>query len=141
MVQQKLNLFWGIQGMQQIKTTKAAIPLGHYAQAVVSGNLVFVSGILPIKPYCKPDSPINFEDQVNRVLHNAIEILHEADCKLSNVVKVTVYITDVEKWSDFDRIYANTFGSHKPARAVAPVTCLHHGYDVEIDLIASVSGE
>ena len=125
--------------MQLIETTKAAIPLGHYSQAVICSDLIFVSGILPIEPGEKPDSSRSFEEQVDCVLRNASEILQEAKSNLSKVVKVTVYVTDVDNWSEFDRIYAGRFGAHKPARAVAPVSSLHHGFNVEIDLIAATS--
>ncbi|MFD1158709.1 RidA family protein [Roseovarius aestuarii] len=126
--------------MKKIETREAALPLGHYSQAIVSGDLVFVSGVLPIEPGAELDSSRSFKEQAECVLRNAAAILKEAGANLSNVVKATVYVTNIENWKDFDQAYAAAFGEHKPARAVAPVPNLHHGFDVEMELIASVSG-
>jgi reactive intermediate/imine deaminase len=126
--------------MQKVETRDAALPMGHYSQAVVTGDLVFVSGILPIEPETTPEPSKSFQDQVDCVLRNAEAILLAAGTSMSNVVKVTVYVTDIENWKEFDQLYAAAFGTHKPARAVAPVPNLHHGFDVEMELIATVSG-
>lgn len=123
--------------MEIIETRKAAMPGGHYSQAVVSGGLIFVSGILPIEPDCKPDASLCFMDQANCVLRNAEAILHEAGVDFSKVVKTTVYITDIGNWPAFDQAYAGAFGAHKPARAIVPVLDLHHDFKIEIELIAS----
>lgn len=127
--------------MQKIQTSEAAQPLGHYSQAVVSGNLVFVSGILPVEPDGTLNAERGFSEQAEIVLRNAEAILRAAGSDLSKAVKATIYVTDVAKWKAFDEAYSTAFGPHKPARAVAPVPNLHHGFQVEMDLIASVSGD
>ena len=65
-------------------------------------------------------------------------ILHEAGSDLDRVVKVNAYITDINDWAEFNTIYAEYFGDHRPARAVLPVGPLHYGFKVEIEVIAEV---
>lgn len=126
--------------MQIIHTSQAAPPAGHYAQAVVTGDLVFLSGILPIEADGSIDASEPFHVQAERVLHHAAAILKEAGTDLANVVKVAVYVTDIGDWTAFNEIYTAVFGTHTPARTVVPVPTLHHGFGVEIDLIASMRG-
>jgi 2-iminobutanoate/2-iminopropanoate deaminase len=61
-----------------------------------------------------------------------------AGSDLSRVLKCTVYVTDIADWPEFNRLYAEVFGEHRPARAVVPVSPLHYGYRVEMDAIAAV---
>ncbi|CDF95101.1 Translation initiation inhibitor [Pseudomonas sp. SHC52] len=68
-----------------------------------------------------------------------LAILDAAGCTTSDLVKVTVYVAGVKHWPAFDKIYAETMGNHRPARAVVPVPELHHGYLVEIEAVARVS--
>lgn len=126
--------------MQVIHTSQAAPPAGHYSQAVISGDLVFLSGILPTEIDGTINSSEPFHVQAERVLHHAAAILNEAGTNFSNVVKVTVYVTDIGDWPVFNEIYAAVFGTHTPARTVVPVSALHHDFGVEIDLIASLRG-
>lgn len=123
--------------MKKINTRAAALPGGHYSQAIVSGGFIFVSGILPNELDCKPNSSSCFIDQANCVLLNAEAILREAGVSLSEVVKATVYITNLENWQAFDQAYAGSFGAHKPARAVVQVPNLHHDFKIEMELIAT----
>ncbi|SLN16147.1 Enamine/imine deaminase [Falsiruegeria litorea R37] len=126
--------------MQKIQTSEAAQPLGHYSQAVVSGDLVFVSGILPVELDGTLNAERGFSEQAEIVLRNAEAILRAAGSDFSKAVKATIYVTDIANWKAFDEAYSTALGEHKPARAVAPVPSLHHGFQVEMDLIASVSG-
>jgi 2-iminobutanoate/2-iminopropanoate deaminase len=122
--------------MELVHTVEAPQPGGHYSQAVIQGDLVFVSGLLPITPNGAVDHTTSFEDQVECVLGHAEKILAKAGSSLSNVVKTAVYVADMAEWSSFDKIYARHFGDHKPARVVLGVAALHHGFKIEIDLIA-----
>ena len=114
----------GPASIELIETPAAAAPGGHYSQAAVAGDLVFVSGLLP------------FELQAECVLRSAAAILEAAGSDLAHVVKATVYIADIAQWGAFNRIFAAHFGAHRPARAVVPVPCLHHGFAVEMELVA-----
>lgn len=126
--------------MRIIETSAAPAPGGHYSQAIVHGGLVYVSGILPIGPNGRIDAGQTFPDQVRRVLRNARAILAAAGSGPDRLLKTTAYITDVEDWGMFDRHYAAWTGAHRPARSVVPVPMLHHGFRIEIDLIAVVGG-
>lgn len=122
--------------MHTIHTPHAAPPGGHYAQAVVSGEFVFVSGVLPadIDGTINPSEP--FHVQAQRVLDHASAILNEAGSDFSHVLTTTVYVVDIANWPVFDEVYAAVLGSHTPARTVVPVPELHHGFGVEMNLIA-----
>jgi 2-iminobutanoate/2-iminopropanoate deaminase len=107
-------------------------PAGHYSQAVAHGGFVFVSGVLPAQP-----GRSDFADEVVQVLEKCEEVLARARCQINDVVQCTAYIVGVENWPEFNRVYAEFFGEHKPARAVVPVPELHHGSLVEVQLTAA----
>jgi 2-iminobutanoate/2-iminopropanoate deaminase len=119
--------------------TKNASPAGgHYSQAVCSGNLLFVSGILPITPDGEKLSGRPFVEQAETVLSNLEAIIRAGGSSLDKTLKVTVYIADIEKWGAFNKLYAAKFGSHKPARAVVPVPHLHYNLELELAAIATL---
>lgn len=122
--------------MEYIETNKASTPMGHYSQALCHGGFCFVSGILPValeKPFIRPQ---RFEEQSDLVLAHAKNILAEAGLSPQDVIQARIYVTSVENWGVFDAKYAAFMGAHKPARAVVPVPELHHGFDIELELIA-----
>lgn len=111
----------------------------HYSPAVVHGDLVFVSGQLPIEPdtgHRLTDAPV--EAQVLQVLRNLATILKAHGSDVDHVLKVTVYVSDIALWDRVNAVYANFFGAHRPARAVVPTGPLHFGCLVEIEAIAVV---
>lgn len=122
--------------MHSISTPDAAAARGHYSQAVVHGEWVYVSGQLPIGPDgpLPPDAP--FAQQALQVLANVGAILRASGSDPSRIVKTNVYITDIAAWSEFNTLYAQWLGEHRPARCVAPVPALHHGYLIEMDVVA-----
>jgi 2-iminobutanoate/2-iminopropanoate deaminase len=122
-----------------ISTPAAPSPAGHYAQAVVFGDLVFVSGQLPVDPEKGLVEPGPIEAQTEQVLDNLAAILKASGSDFDHVLKVTVYVSDITLWDRVNRVYARRFGDHRPARAVVPVKLLHHGYQIEIDAIAAVA--
>ena len=122
--------------MQYISTDKTPAPAGHYSQAVCHDGLCYISGILPValeKPVVRPQS---FEAQSDLVLAHARAILAEAGLSPKDVIQARIYIASIENWGVFDKKYAAFMGEHKPARAVVPVPELHHGFDIEIEMIA-----
>lgn len=121
---------------RSVLTSNAAAPGGHYSQAMIAGDLVFVSGILPVEPGGPIEPNRDFGTQADCVLRNASAILAEAGSSMADIVKTTVYITDIANWGEFDAIYAAYLGSHKPARAVVPVPVLHHGFLLEVEFVA-----
>jgi 2-iminobutanoate/2-iminopropanoate deaminase len=126
--------------MQTIATPFAPAARGHYSQAVVHNGLVFVAGQLPIVP-AEPERKLTaFDEQAHQVITNVLEILEAAGSSGDLIVKSTVYIADIAHWPAFNRIYAEHLGAHKPARTVVPVSQLHYGYLVEMDVIAAIRG-
>lgn len=121
-----------------VHTHKAAAPLGHYSQAMMANGFIFVSGLLGIKPSDNEIVVRNFERQVQICLNNLKHIIEAAGADLTHVVKVTVYLDDVCKWAIANAIYEQTFGDHKPARAIVPTRDLHHGFSIEIEAVAFI---
>lgn len=121
--------------MQSIFTTNAPKPGGHYSQAMVHGDLIFVAGQLPITATGeKLNGPV--EEQALQALKNLRAILVEAGSDTSHVLKTTVFIADIELWSGVNKVYTEFFGEHKPARSIVPTKELHYGFLVEIEAIA-----
>jgi len=126
--------------MQTVSTPFAPAARGHYSQAVVHGGLVFVAGQLPIVP-AEPERKLEgFEDQAHQGITNVLEILEAAGSSASCILKTTVYIANIAHWPDFNRVYAERLGAHRPARTVVPVAQLHYGYLVEMDVVAALKG-
>lgn len=109
-------------------------PGGHYSQAVRAAGLIFVSGQLGIVRGADPDMPL--EQQARRVFDALRKILEEAGATLDHVAKATIYVSDIEYWPAIDKIYAETFGGHRPARAIVPVPELHYGSALELEAVA-----
>ncbi|MEZ0601176.1 RidA family protein [Paraburkholderia sp. IW21] len=121
--------------MNFIFTPHVPAPGGHYSQAVQAGGFTFVSGMLP-GPGVATDGADNFERQVLATLQHCERVLAEAGCKATDVVQCVAYIVGIDNWVPFNRIYAAHFGEHRPARAVVPVPELHHGFLVELQMVA-----
>jgi 2-iminobutanoate/2-iminopropanoate deaminase len=114
------------------------MPAGHYSQAVVHGDTVYVAGQLPIDPGNPEAVPGDAAAQTRQALTNVSRILEAAGSGLDRVLQMTVYVSDVSLWGEVNRAYSEVMGDHRPARAVVPVSELHHGYLVEIQAIAAV---
>lgn len=124
--------------MQFITTDKAPIPAGHYSQAVVHQGLVYVAGQLPIRPGATEHHVGTIVEQTEQTLANVRAILRAAGSDLNRVIQMTIYVSDSALWGDVNATYARIMGEHRPARAVVPVKDLHYGYQIEIQVIASV---
>ena len=122
-----------------VSTLNAPTPAGHYSQAVVHNGLVYVAGQLAIDPQTGRRLTGPIEEQTEQCLKNVGEILKAAGSDLSRVLKMTVYISDIELWSAVNTVYARVMGDHRPARAVVPVKDLHYGFKIEVEVIAAVS--
>lgn len=120
--------------MECIQADDLPPPAGHYSQAVAAGGLVFLSGILPAR--LDVDPAADFDTQCASVFDQCRKVLRAAGCGFDDVVQCTAYIAGVEHWPAFNTFYAGVFGEHRPARAVVPVPALHHGFLVEVQLVA-----
>ncbi len=123
-----------------INAAGLSVPAGHYSHAVVAGGFVFVSGQLPLDRAGRAVTDVGFEEQVEQALANVFAILRDSGSAPELVVRVTAYIVGVERWPAFNKVYAQYFGTHRPARAIVPVPALHYGCLVEIDALAVVAG-
>jgi 2-iminobutanoate/2-iminopropanoate deaminase len=128
------------QAIQSVETADAPPPGGHYSQATIANGFVFVSGQLPIKLGAHSELPAGIDAQTRQVLSNVEAILRAANSSLDRVVSVTVYVTDIKNWPEVNRVYADVFGQHRPARVVAVSPQLHFGSLVEIQAVALAGG-
>ena len=123
--------------IQTVLTPNAPAPGGHYSQAVVYNGLVFVAGQLAIDPKTGERLTGSIEEQTEQCLKNTAAILEAAGSGLNRVLKMTIYISDIELWGPVNSVYARILGEHRPARAVVPVKELHYGFKIEIETIAA----
>jgi 2-iminobutanoate/2-iminopropanoate deaminase len=123
--------------IKNINTENAPSPGGHYSQAVVYNRMVFVSGQLSIDPRTGEKKLGSIEEQTEQVLNNVSEILKGAGSDLSRLLKVTIYISDINLWGAVNTVYARILGEHRPARAVIPTRELHYGFLIEVEAIAA----
>lgn len=119
-----------------VYTDKAPKPIGPYSQAIVWGNLVFLSGQIPINPETGNIVSGGIVEQTRQVLENIQNILIAAGSDLSKVVKITVFLKDLSLFNEFNEIYARYFKDHPPARTTVQVSNLPRGVLLEIDAIA-----
>ena len=122
-----------------ISTDDAAPAGGHYSQGVRHGDLIYVSGQLPIAPDGTHHSEADFEQQARLAIRNMIAVVEAAGGSAATLLKVTVYLVGVWNWPRFNTVYAEILGDARPARSVVPVPELHYGYLVEVDAVAAPS--
>lgn len=122
---------------QPIYTTNAPAAIGPYSQAVQAGNLLFVSGQIPIDPATGEFAGSDIATQTNQSLTNIRNILAAAGYSLNDVVKTTVLLADIADFAAMNAVYAEYFSENKPARACFAVKDLPRGALVEIEAIAS----
>ena len=121
---------------QIIHTEKAPAAIGPYSQAVKAGNLLFVSGQIPIDPAIGVFAGEDIVTQTRQSLTNVQAILEEAGYSLSDVVKATVLLADMADFAAMNAVYAEFFTENCPARAAFAVKDLPKGAKVEIEVIA-----
>lgn len=122
--------------MKYVKTDKAPAAIGPYSQGVIAGNLLFVSGQIPIDPATGSLVSGSIEEQTERVIENLKVILEAAGTDISMVVKTTCFLKDMEDFSRFNSVYEKHFVS-KPARACVSAK-LPKDAQVEVEVVALV---
>jgi 2-iminobutanoate/2-iminopropanoate deaminase len=120
-----------------ISTKDAPNAVGPYAQGVRSGNLVFASGQVALDPTTGALVPGGVEEQTRRAMLNLSAVLSAGGSGLDRVVKATVYLTDLKRFDEMNRVYASFFPGDKPARVTVEVSRLPKDALVEIDAIAT----
>lgn len=124
---------------EKIETAKAPAAIGPYSQAIALGNLVFCSGQIPLIPETMVLEESNVEVQTRRVLKNLHAVLVAAGSQPQNVLKTTVFLTDLKNFEIFNKQYEAFFKEHggiAPARSTIEVSALPKGSLVEIEAIA-----
>ena len=125
--------------MKQILfTNKAPRPLGPYSQGIKVGNLIFISGQIPIDPTTGAIAGVDIKTQTEQVIKNIEEILKSAGASLDNVVSVFVFLKDLSMLQDFNEAYEKFFKEKPPARTIVEVSDLPQGVLIEISAIAYV---
>lgn len=122
--------------MKALNTDKAPAAIGPYSQAIRTGNIVFVSGQLPINPATGSFPEGGVQEQTRQSLLNARDILQSEGLDLCNVVKTTVLLSDIANFGPMNEIYSEFFTQPFPARSAFAVRDLPKGALVEIELIA-----
>ena len=122
--------------MDFIATKDAPHAIGPYSQAVRSGNTLYLSGQIALDPGTGNLIEGDFAAQSRRVFDNLRAVLRASGADFKDVVRATVYVTDLGNFQTLNGIYAEAFGDHKPARSTVGVASLPKGATVEIDLIA-----
>lgn len=120
---------------QVILTDQAPAPIGPYSQAVRCGNLVFVSGQLPLDPKTGA-VPSGIAAETRQVFENLKAVLEAAGSSLDKALKVAVYMKDMGEFAEMNRVYATYLHENPPARSTVQVAALPKGVSVEIDIIA-----
>lgn len=121
--------------IKRISTDKAPAAIGPYSQALDTGNMLFISGQIPIDP-ATGVMPEDVEEQAKQVLTNIQNILAEAGLTMQNVVKTSVFLADLGDFAKVNEVYASFFAEPYPARSCVQVAAIPKGAKVEIETIA-----
>lgn len=122
--------------LKQVSTESAPAAIGPYSQAIECGGFIFLSGQIPLRP----DGTLVTGDiraQVEQVLANLDAVLTAADTTRLQVVKSTIFLTDLADFAAVNELYGQFFGDHRPARSTVQVAALPRGVNVEIELIVA----
>ena len=121
---------------QIINTNSAPAPIGPYNQATLAANLLFISGQICIEPSTGKLKNRDLQEETHQVMQNLKNILQEAGMNFSNVMKTTIFLTDMNSFSEVNEIYGKYFDGDFPARETVQVSALPKAVNVEISMIA-----
>lgn len=127
--------------IRPVSTPVAPAPAGHYSQAVVHGDTVYVAGILPFDPDDLSAPLGDMEQQARRVVRSLANVLEAAGSGLDRLLQVTVFVTDLSDWGTVNEVFAEALGDHRPARAVVPVLPLNRDAALELSAIAALASD
>ncbi len=122
-----------------IVTPEAPEPIGPYNQAVMAGNLLFISGQIAINPKNGVVEAKDIFEETHQVMHNLRAVLHASGLDFKNVVKTTIFLTDMALFTSVNEVYGKYFNGEFPARETVAVRGLPRNVNVEISMIAVVS--
>ena len=121
---------------RKIYTDKAPAAIGPYSQAIECGNLLFLSGMIPVDPATGDLVEADIKVQAGQIMKNIDNLLKEAGYSVDDVVKTTCFLADIADFAAFNEVYGEYFTS-KPARSCVAVKDLPKGAMVEVEVIAS----
>lgn len=121
---------------QIINTDNAPAPIGPYNQAVRAGDLLFISGQIALKPGTNELAMADIQEETHQVMHNLKNILQAAGMDFSHVVKTTIFLSDMNQFSEVNEVYGKYFEGDFPARETVQVSALPKYVNVEISMIA-----
>ena len=122
-----------------ISTNKAPQAIGSYSQAVRFNNLLFISGQIPIEPRSGTILVGNIKEQTKQILENMSGILTAGESSLNNVLRVTIFLTNLEDYAAVNEVYKQFFEELQPARSTVQVSRLPMDVQIEIDAIAGIN--
>ena len=121
---------------EEIRTDKAALPIGPYSQGVKTGNIIWVAGEKGIDPVSNQVVAGGIEAETRQTLNNIKAILEAAGAGMDNIVRTVVYMTDLNDFGKMNEVYASFFGECPPGRTTVQVAALPAGVQVEIESTA-----
>ncbi|MAR39790.1 MAG: reactive intermediate/imine deaminase [Flavobacteriales bacterium] len=119
-----------------ISTDKVPVAIGPYSQAILSGNTLYCSGQIAINPETGDLNTETITEETHQVMKNISEVLKAADMDFSNVVKCSIFLSDMNQYSEINQVYASYFSENPPAREAVQVSVLPKNVNVEISVIA-----
>lgn len=125
--------------MKIITIKDAPLPAGHYSPAIKDGELLYISGQLPINQQTGSHCNGDIQAQALQIFDNFNNILTAAGTQKDQVIKVTIYLTDISEWDNVNTLYQQFFGNHRPVRSIVPVGPLHYGFRMEMEGIAKIT--
>jgi 2-iminobutanoate/2-iminopropanoate deaminase len=124
--------------MKRVETGDAPAAIGPYSQAIIVNGLLYTAGQIPLDPKTMELVAGGIEEQTHQVMKNLAAILKQAGASLQDVIKTTVFLQDMGEFAAMNKVYAEHFGEHKPARSTVQAARLPRDVKVEIELIAAV---
>ena len=122
---------------QIVNTLNAPAPIGPYSQAVKAGGMLFISGQIALNPLTAELKIGSISEETGQVMHNLKAILESAGLDFSNVVKTTIFLSDMNLFANVNEVYGQFFDANYPARETIAVKGLPKNVNVEISMIAS----
>ena len=119
-----------------ITTKKTSAAIGPYSQAILSNNTLYCSGQIAINPENGELQIDNIKQETQQVMKNISELLKAADMNFTNVVKCSIFMSDMNQYTEINEVYASYFSEHPPAREAVEVSVLPKNVNVEISVIA-----
>ena len=127
-----------IMSKEPIQTNKAPEAIGAYSQAIKSGDFLFISGQIPLNPETMEIENSSFEESAYRVISNLENICLEAGASLNDIVKLNIYLIDLENFASLNKVMEEKFSKPIPARATVEVARLPKNVTIEVDAIVNL---